>query len=29
MHLVAKYNHANVIQALAAFKVNIDFRGKV
>ena len=29
LHLIAKYNHANVIAPFAAFKVNMDIRGKV
>lgn len=29
LHLVAKYNHANVITAFAAFKISMDIRGKV
>ena len=29
IHLVAKYNHANVIAAFASFKVNVNIGGKV
>ena len=29
IHLVAKYNHANVVAAYASFKVNVNIVGKV
>lgn len=29
IHLVAKYNHANVVAAYASFKINVNIVGKV